>query len=141
MSPPSAQPILQACAVPFRRRDGQVELCLITSISQGKWGLPKGIIEPNQTEREAALAEAWEEAGLEGRILGEPLGQYTYAKWGTTLVVTGYLMQVDEVLDDWPEAALRRRRWCRDDEVLSILDRAEQRQLVEKALSRLRGGQ
>jgi len=126
-------PIPQACAVPYRRRRGRLEFCLVTSIRKGNWGFPKGIIDPGQT----ALKEAEEEAGLQGHVFDEPLGRYQYAKWGTTLVVTAFLMEVDSVDDHWEEAHVRQRRWCGAESARRILSRDELRRLLDAALARL----
>jgi 8-oxo-dGTP pyrophosphatase MutT (NUDIX family) len=84
---------------------------LITSTNRGHWGFPKGIIEGNDTAHDTALAEAHEEAGLQGRIVGEPIGEYRYQKWGTDLDVTVYLMEVEAADDDWLESGVRQREW------------------------------
>src|SRR5580704_18731383 len=97
--PDTRRPIPQACTIPFRLAVPEPEFCLITSMARRRWGFPKGIIEPGETLAEAALKESWEEAGLIGELLGEPLGQYGYAKWGTTLEVTVLLMRVGEAHD------------------------------------------
>ncbi|HUT89903.1 MAG TPA: NUDIX domain-containing protein [Thermoguttaceae bacterium] len=131
-------PIEQASAVPYRLREGQPEFCLITSISSGKWGFPKGIIDPGETPRETATKEAEEEAGLHGRIVGEPIGQYQYHKWGTTLLVTVYLMEVTGVEDEWEEAELRERVWRRADEARAAVGRTELRRLLDAAVERIR---
>ena len=131
-------PLQQACAIPYRLREGEPEFCLITSIKRGKWGFPKGIIEPGETPEETAVKEAEEEAGLHGRIVGEPIGQYRYYKWGTTLLVTVYLMEVTGVDDDWEEAELRTRIWRRADEARAAVGRTELRQLLDVALERIR---
>ena len=81
---PADNLIQQASAIPYRRRDGCVEFCLITTIKRRRWAFPKGIIDPGETPVETALKEAEEEAGLHGRVDDEPLGRYKYAKWGTT---------------------------------------------------------
>ena len=77
------KPIAQACVVPYRRRDERIEFCLITSLKKKRWIFPKGIVDPGETVEEAALKEAFEEAGLHGRILGDPIGKYEDSKWGT----------------------------------------------------------
>ena len=87
--------------MPYRRQNGECEFCLITSSSGRRWGFPKGIIDPGESAVETALKEALEEAGLQGHIEGDPLGRYEYAKWGTTLEVTGLLMRVTAAEDDW----------------------------------------
>jgi 8-oxo-dGTP pyrophosphatase MutT (NUDIX family) len=84
---------------------------LITSTNRGHWGFPKGIIEGDDTPRDTALAEAHEEAGLRGRIVGEPIGEYRYQKWGTDLDVTVFLMEVETADDDWLESGVRQREW------------------------------
>jgi 8-oxo-dGTP pyrophosphatase MutT (NUDIX family) len=127
----------QACAVPYRAHASTVEFCLITSLSKGRWGFPKGMIDPGETFLETALKEAQEEAGLVGEIVGEPLGQYEYAKWGASLSVTVVLMRVTEVQDQWLEAALRQRAWCSADEARERIANLDQRRLLEVALQRL----
>lgn len=135
----SDSPLLQASAVPYRIRDGVCEFCLITSIKRGKWGFPKGIIDPGETPEITALKEAHEEAGIRGRIEGAPLGSYRYAKWGTTLHVTTLLMRVSKVDEHWPEDDCRRRCWCEADEASRRIDRPEVRETLEAAVRRLAG--
>lgn len=134
------QLIAQACAAPYRRRGRRLEFCLITSINKGRWGFPKGTIDPGETFLETALKEAYEEAGLRGEIAGDPLGHYEYAKWGCALRVTVVVMRVTEVLDEWLEAGLRKREWCSSEEALARLANADQRRLLELAIQRLAGG-
>jgi phosphohistidine phosphatase len=137
MQPADPPPLLQAAAIPYRLRDGQPEFCLITSIRKGLWAFPKGIIDPGETASETALKEAEEEAGLHGRIVGQPLGQYQYYKWNTTLQVSVYLMEVTAADDDWEEADLRSRGWYRPDEARAAIHRNELRELLEVALARI----
>src|SRR5262245_41164227 len=74
---PTYPPLLrQAAVIPVR--DGQV--CLVSSRSGKRWVVPKGCMEPGKTAGEVALLEAWEEAGLLGRLAPEPVGSYVYEK-------------------------------------------------------------
>jgi 8-oxo-dGTP pyrophosphatase MutT (NUDIX family) len=127
------EPILQACAIPFRRRGDAVEFCLITSSSSKKWGFPKGIIEGDDTPEETALSEALEEAGLRGRIVGGPVGEYRYQKWGTDLDVTVYLMEVTKVDDDWQEAGIRERAWLSPAQAVDKISNDVVRALFQQA--------
>ena len=101
----------QAAAIPFRRRDSVVEVCLITTLRAGKWTVPKGFIDPGDTAEETAIKEAREEAGLHGRALGGPVGYHDIIKDGGRYRVAVYLMQVDRVDDAWQEQSVRQRRW------------------------------
>jgi len=129
--------IYQASAIPFRRSRDGLEFCLITSLRRKRWMFPKGIIDPGETYVETALKEAYEEAGLRGRIVGEPLGSYLYQKWGTTLSVTVVLMETQRVEQQWDEADVRERRWAPPGEAQELIDREELRGFVLAAARRL----
>jgi 8-oxo-dGTP pyrophosphatase MutT (NUDIX family) len=110
--------IPQAAAIPLQR--GRV--CLVTSSSGKRWVIPKGLIDSGKTAAEMALQEAWEEAGVVGVLRPEPVGTYLYPKYGGTCHVTVYLMDVSEVADDWPERALRQRRWVKASEAAQFIE-------------------
>src|SRR5947209_2642685 len=105
---PMIDPIRQAAAIPFRE-DGRV--CLITSRSGKRWVFPKGMIDPGHTPTEAALIEAWEEAGLVGTLDSILLGAYSYEKYDLDHHVMVFRMSVTETRDQWPEKSFRRREW------------------------------
>jgi len=54
--------------IPYGRRDGAVEVLLITSSDGQHWVIPKGVIEPGMSAAESAAKEAYEEAGIRGRV-------------------------------------------------------------------------
>lgn len=45
-------------------RDEQGRLLFVQEQATGEWGLPGGIIEPNEAPSDAAVRETWEETGL-----------------------------------------------------------------------------
>ena len=112
----------QAAAVPVRGRNGEVEVCLIRRRGVRHWGIPKGHIENGDTEVEAALTEAREEAGLVGRIDDPVVGSFTYWKWEGRLTVSVYVMQVLDELPVWDEMDIRERRWTTLDEAGRLLE-------------------
>lgn len=57
----------QVAAVCFRRREGKIEFLLVETRG-GRWTFPKGSAEPGLTHAQAAALEAFEEAGVHGRI-------------------------------------------------------------------------
>lgn len=125
--------------MPYRRRDGRLEFCLITNSRGTRWGFPKGIVDPEETAPETALKESREEAGLHGVVDERPLGDYLYSKWGRLLRVTVYLMRVTRADEAWDESGWRRRRWSPADEARGLLARRDLRRLLETAVARLQG--
>lgn len=121
--------VRQAAVIPVR--DGRV--CLVTSSSGRRWVVPKGQIDPGHTPGEAALVEAWEEAGLVGALDPEPLGSYAYEKLGRELFVLVYRMTVTEARDEWPERGLRTRVWLPLDEALDRIEEPGLRDLMRLA--------
>ncbi len=131
------QPIPQVGVVPFRLVGTQTEFCLVTGRRSGRWGFPKGRVTRGNSLLAAALEEAREEAGLEGRIQGAQLGQYGYRKRGKTFEVLMWLMQVEAVADTWKESTERSRLWVRLNEARRLLDRPHLDQLLLLAANRL----
>lgn len=121
--------VRQAAAIPVR----EDRVCLVTSSSGRRWVVPKGQIDPGHTAGEAALVEAWEEAGLVGALDPDPLGSYAYEKLGRELHVIVYRMAVTEVRDEWPERALRTRAWVTLDDALDRIDEPGLRNLLRIA--------
>ena len=124
--------IRQASALPVR--GGKV--CLVTSSNGKRWVIPKGLIEPGQTAGEAALMEAWEEAGLSGALQQEPIGSYVYQKYNAPCLVTVVLMEVTQVEQNWPERSLRQRTWVSPAELLDRISDPALADLLRAALER-----
>ena len=101
----------QSGVIPYRIMDGKMEVMLITSSGSKRWVIPKGLIEPDMTSQDSAAKEAWEEAGVLGQVFPNLMGTYEYYKSGCTWQVDVFLLQVETVLDNWPEAYKRKRQW------------------------------
>ena len=127
----------QAGVIPFRRKSGETYFCLITTSGGGKWTFPKGIVDPGDTVRGAALREAVEEAGLHGTLVGPRVGTFQQTKWGTEFTVEMYLMEVTQVDETWDEQAVRQRRWCSGAAALALLQGRPVAALLQNAIERL----
>src|SRR3954465_12354160 len=75
------KPRPQIGALPFRFDDeGGLRVLLITSRESRRWVIPKGWPVRGLKPHRAAEREAYEEAGLEGRIGKSAIGTYAYEK-------------------------------------------------------------
>lgn len=108
--------LLQVAALPWRLRNGAVEVCLVTSRGSGRWILPKGWPEKHLSHAGAAAQEAWEEAGLRGKISPVSCGSFTATKGvepdlQLSVNMEVYLLREPEQLQDYPEKGQRQVRW------------------------------
>jgi 8-oxo-dGTP pyrophosphatase MutT (NUDIX family) len=124
--------IRQAAALPLQNGN----LCTITSSNGKRWIIPKGLIGAGQTAGESALQEAWEEAGVVGFLHPEPVGSYLYEKYGNTYHVIVFVMEVTEVAEDWPERAIRQRRWVSPARLLERIAEPGLRDLLRSVLDK-----
>jgi len=88
-------------------------MLLIASSSTGKWGPPKGHIEPGETSYETARREAYEEAGIEGRVTEVSCGSFTYRKPIRPMEyrVAVHVLMVNGLCDHYPEESSRSKKW------------------------------
>ena len=70
----------QFAALCYRVHKDETQILLITSRERGRWIIPKGWPVEGATPAEAATAEAFEEAGVEGKSFNICLGLYSYTK-------------------------------------------------------------
>lgn len=108
----------QFAALCYRMVDKKPEILLITSRGTGRWILPKGWPASGCTPAAMALREAWEEAGVEGRVHDTCLGLYSYSKTvgpdrGLPCVAMVYPVRVKSLSNQFPEAGQRRLKWFR----------------------------
>jgi 8-oxo-dGTP pyrophosphatase MutT (NUDIX family) len=108
---------LQVAALCYRQVGGETQVLLVTSRRSGRWILPKGWPIDGKSAAEAALTEAWEEAGVE--TSGAPvreIGRYPYRKkFGKGLSAPSealvFAIPVARLAESYPESGQRERRW------------------------------
>jgi 8-oxo-dGTP pyrophosphatase MutT (NUDIX family) len=105
----------QVAAIPIRWVGGRPEVLLITTRGTGRWTIPKGWPLTDSLGAECAAREAFEEAGVRGRVEPYSLGTFEYwkrtKKSRTFLNVTAFALHVQEIAWDWPEREERKRAW------------------------------
>ncbi|WP_297327818.1 NUDIX hydrolase [uncultured Bartonella sp.] len=113
---------LQVGALVYRLHKGAVEFLLITSRGTGRWIIPKGWPMPGRTLSQAALQEAYEEAGVRGIAETISIGSYQYTKTDMPNGENGnFTVDVFAVLyshqeKKWPERGQRIFEWVSPNE-------------------------
>lgn len=120
----------QIAAMPIRRAaDGSPEILLVTSRTTRRWIVPKGWPMKGLKDHDAAAREAFEEAGVVGRISDTPAGRYTYWKrmrdHFTLCEVKLYLLEVEQQLDNWAEQHERDLHWFKLADAADLVDEPE----------------
>lgn len=92
------------------------KVLLVTSRKKKRWILPKGGVEINETEQDAAIREAYEEAGIKATDV-QSLGTIIF-KDETYFWFKTNSVQLDNV---WPESSERQRKWFPYEEAKTIL--------------------
>ena len=134
---PRSADLHQAAALPYRVRKGRLQFCLVSVRSGTSWIMPKGNIEPGESEAECAGREAFEEAGLEGRVLEPVLSRYSANKGKKSVEVTVWLMEVENCRKKWPEKKSRARQWVSPRKAIRLLSRPRLVAPVIDAIRRL----
>ena len=122
----------QSAVIPYRIIHAETEILLITSRRGKRWIIPKGVIDPGTSAGESAAKEAYEEAGIRGRLSDAPVGEYRYEKWGGICTVKVFLLEVQSVLDTWPEASTRQRQWLTVTDAARLIKEPELQRLILK---------
>ena len=128
---PDREPRTQFAALPWRRNDlGEVEVLLITSRETRRWVIPKGWPIKGAKSMKSAAQEAFEEAGVIGRIGKRPIGSYAYDKRLKSgrlqhVRVAVFDLQVEREVDDYPEVGQREHLWATLTEAARLVDEPE----------------
>jgi 8-oxo-dGTP pyrophosphatase MutT (NUDIX family) len=143
----------QAAAVCYRVRGSGIEFLLVRTRGSRRWTFPKGSAEPGLTHAQAAALEAFEEAGVHGRIEEAPFARYIRRgqgggrKSGTgsgkkELAVYAHLCEVLRLSP--PKESKRNRTWFSVDDAKWRLregrksaDGAEFARVVDRAAGRI----
>lgn len=136
---------LQSGALPWRlKRRKKPEVLLITGRRSGRWMIPKGWPVAGKSLADTAAQEAFEEAGIKGKVEAKPLGAFRHVKqhvlFGRMEVdIVVHTLAVERELGDWPERGERSRKWFRLSEAAKRVDSEELRKLIVEFGKSLKG--
>jgi 8-oxo-dGTP pyrophosphatase MutT (NUDIX family) len=106
----------QVAAVCYRLGRNGIEFLLVQTRGSRRWTFPKGGVEPGLTHAQAAALEAFEEAGVHGRMEEAPFAQYVRlrrsGKKGSGIreeIVSAHLCEV--LWQGPPEESSRNPKW------------------------------
>lgn len=128
--------ITQYGVLPYRvDEEGQAEFLLITSKERRRWVIPKGNPIPFFLNYESAAREAFEEAGVEGRIGAAPIGTFRYDKRrrsgaSAAAIVTVYPLLVTREAARWPEKGERELRWFAPEAAAEAVEEPELKVII-----------
>ena len=142
----------QYAAICYRKQPERqaVEVLVVTSRESGRWIIPKGWPMKGKKPHEVAAIEAFEEAGVGGKVKKKAFGYFTYLKQLTDgndvpCVVAVHLLEVAQVFQDFPERGQRRSEWVsfveaasrvREPELKGLLLAAERKILKPRGKNR-----
>jgi 8-oxo-dGTP pyrophosphatase MutT (NUDIX family) len=114
-----------------------LEIMLVTSRSTGRWIIPKGWPKTGKSPPDAAAEEAFEEAGVAGKMSNRPIGSYSYDKIlkkgdVAKCVVRVFALRVTRQHKKWPEKRQRRTGWYTPVEAARFVTEPHLRRMIRK---------
>lgn len=133
-------PAGQVAALCWRLHKGQPQVLLVTSRTSRRWVLPKGWPMPGRSPEAAAAQEAWEEAGVEGKVSSTSLGHYAYDKVlrnlsTLTCAVEVFPLRVQSLKRSFPERKERQRKWFSATKAAGLVAEADLREMLSRLSS------
>jgi 8-oxo-dGTP pyrophosphatase MutT (NUDIX family) len=123
----------RSAAIPLIIDNDQIKVVLVTTKPKQKdnWIFPKGQVELGMSAYDSAAKEAFEEAGVIGRVSPTLLDEYQHDKWGGKMCVKVYTLEVTEILDVWHEMQDRNRQIIPLDEAIKIVQSSQKQSLLK----------
>jgi 8-oxo-dGTP pyrophosphatase MutT (NUDIX family) len=128
---------VQYAALPYRfNATDELEILLVTTRRTKRWIIPKGWAIKGLKPPESAAREAYEEAGVRGKIGKKSVGVFTYKKLldedGITVPceVKVFPLLVKRQSETWPEIEQRLTRWLEPEKAASLIKEPELKALV-----------
>lgn len=131
---PAAEQVGALC---WRLHKRRTQVLLVTSRDTGRWVLPKGWPIPGLTPEAASAQEAWEEAGVLGKVAALSIGHYFYDKIrpgaeALRCCVDVFALRVHSLKSTFPERKERRRKWFGADDAAGLVAEAELGDLLRR---------
>lgn len=119
----------------IKKKQGGLEILVLTSRDTGRWVIPKGWPMEGKQAHTVAAQEAFEEAGVKGKVQKEILGFYEYQKKlsnGINVLckVQVHALEVEDLVKDFPEKKCRKLEWVSAEEAANRVNEPELKALI-----------
>ena len=126
----------QFAALCYRVHNDETQILLVTSRTSRRWIIPKGWPVEGATPAEAAATEAFEEGGVKGKTTNVCIGFFSYTKVidkdeSLPCAVSVFPVKVKKLLDDYPEAKERKRKWFSQKRAASLVREPELKKIIK----------
>jgi 8-oxo-dGTP pyrophosphatase MutT (NUDIX family) len=135
---------IQYGALPYRfTRDAALEVLLVTTRQTKQWIIPKGWPIKGLKPAKSAAREAFEEAGVRGKVGGKSLGFFAYDKLldesGVRAIceVRVFPLLVTRQSEVWPEVEQRTVQWVEPGRAASLIKEPELKKLIAAFAKRI----
>ncbi|CAN7693898.1 NUDIX hydrolase [Rhizobium sp. LjRoot98] len=133
--PSSTASCQQIGAFCIRSQDDGPEILMITTRETKRWMIPKGWPIDGLAPHEVAAREAWEEAGVLGKVKRKLFGKFRYAKIlsdGSQVepLVAVYILKVRRRKKKFPEMTERDLAWMKPHDAARKVREPELRKLL-----------
>lgn len=131
---------VSAGGVAYRRRNGKIEVVLISVGEPPRWQLPKGGLEEGETRQVAAQREVYEEAGVKTDLI-DPIDKIEYWFYATQdeertrvhKIVYYYLLRFLSGDPSQHDYEVHKANWQQIDQAYEALTFDNEKEIVRKA--------
>ncbi len=121
-------------AVIYRKIHGNLEFLIISHRNDGHWGFPKGHIEKNESEEQAAKREVSEETGITATLMPTFKASVEYLiKQNTVKEVVYFLAQVQDQTVYIDVEEIMDYRWSSFKQAKQLLSYKSSKEVLEQA--------
>lgn len=122
-------------ALCYRYRKDKLQVLLVTSRTSGRWIVPKGWPMHKATPADTAAREAYEEAGVEGKIHPICIGFFSrtddLGRKRLPSIVAVFPLHTKKLLSEYPEIGQRKRKWVSRKKAAVMVDNPELAQIIK----------
>ena len=121
----------------------RLDILLLTTRQSKRWIIPKGWPIKGLRPAKSAAREAFEEAGVRGRVRAKSVGFFAYDKTldengvRVSCEVRVFPLLVKRQSETWPEIEQRMVEWVAPDKALTLIEEPELKGLVAAFAKRL----